>query len=57
MPEFAQASGGTQDYVGDLRNDSVLISINGALTPRAENPVAQPIYEKLARHKLGPRKE
>jgi hypothetical protein len=57
MPDFAQASGGTQDYVGDPRNDSVLISVNGALTPRAEKPVAQPIYERLARHKLGPRKE
>ena len=30
----AQDSGGTQDYVGDSRNDDVLISVNGVLTPR-----------------------
>ena len=29
-----QPSGGTQEYVGDPRNDTVLISVNGALTPR-----------------------
>jgi branched-chain amino acid aminotransferase len=40
MPDLAQASGGTQDYVGDRRNDFVLISINGALTPRAEAKVS-----------------
>src|SRR5271166_6655796 len=40
MPDFAQVSGGTQDYVGDPRNDSVLISVNGALTPRAEAKVS-----------------
>jgi branched-chain amino acid aminotransferase len=40
MPDFAQVSGGTQDYVGDPRNDSVLISVNGALMPRAEAKVS-----------------
>ena len=40
MPDLAQASGGTQDYVGDPRNDFVLISVNGALTPRAEAKVS-----------------
>jgi branched-chain amino acid aminotransferase len=40
MADFAQASGGTQDYVGDPRNDSVLISVNGELTPRAEAKVS-----------------
>jgi branched-chain amino acid aminotransferase len=40
MPDLAQASGGTQDHVGDPRNDFVLISINGALTPRAEAKVS-----------------
>ncbi len=29
-----QTSGGTQDYIGDPRNDSVLVSVNGALVPR-----------------------
>ncbi len=40
MPDRAQSSAGTQDYVGDLRNDSVLISVNGTLTPRAEAKVS-----------------
>ncbi len=40
MPEFAQVSGGTQDYVGDPRNESVLVSVNGVLTPRAEAKVS-----------------
>ena len=31
---------GTQDYVGDERNDNVLISVNGVLTPRAEAKVS-----------------
>ena len=31
---------GTQDYVGDPRNDSVLISINGALVPRDEAKIS-----------------
>ena len=33
-------SAGSQDYVGDPRNDTVLISVNGALTPRAEAKVS-----------------
>lgn len=40
MPDLAQASGGTQDYVGNPRNDFVLVSVNGALTPRAEAKVS-----------------
>src|SRR5271165_2595665 len=40
MPDREQASTGTQDYVGDPRNDSVLISVNGTLTPRAEAKVS-----------------
>ncbi len=40
MPDREQASTGTQDYVGDPRNDSVLISVNGMLTPRAEAKVS-----------------
>src|SRR5258708_28648423 len=35
-----QESGGTQDYVGDARNDSVLISVDGVLTPREEAKVS-----------------
>ena len=31
---------GTQDYVGDPRNDEVLISVNGELTPRDEAKVS-----------------
>jgi branched-chain amino acid aminotransferase len=40
MQDGEQESGGTQDYVGDLRNDSVLISLDGALTPRDEARVS-----------------
>ena len=40
MPDPTQLSAGTQDYVGDPRNDSVLISVNGALTPRDEAKVS-----------------
>jgi branched-chain amino acid aminotransferase len=40
MPDRARLSAGTQDYIGDLRNDSVLISINGTLTPREEAKVS-----------------
>jgi len=31
---------GSQDYLGDPRNDAVLISVNGVLTPRAEAKVS-----------------
>ena len=34
------ASGGTQDYVGDPRNDSILISVDGTLVPRDEAKVS-----------------
>ena len=34
------ASGGTQDYIGDPRNDSILISIDGILVPRDEAKVS-----------------
>ncbi|HKN27763.1 MAG TPA: aminotransferase class IV [Roseiarcus sp.] len=40
MPDRTPLSAGTQDYLGDPRNDSVLISVNGALTPRAEAKVS-----------------
>jgi branched-chain amino acid aminotransferase len=40
MPEHAPLSAGTQDYVGDPRNESVLISVNGALVPRAAATVS-----------------
>ncbi len=40
MPQDAPASAGTQDYLGDPRNDSVLISVNGALAQRAEAKVS-----------------
>ena len=33
-------TGGTQDYVGDPRNDQVLISVNGALVPRDDAKVS-----------------
>ena len=33
-------SAGSQDYVGDPRNDTVLISVNGVLTPRPEAKVS-----------------
>ena len=31
---------GTQDYVGDPRNEAVLVSVNGALVPRAQASVS-----------------
>ena len=40
MPDQPQSSAGTQDYVGDPRNDTVLISVNGALAPRGEAKVS-----------------
>ncbi|MGD0641560.1 MAG: aminotransferase class IV [Roseiarcus sp.] len=40
MPDNSPPSAGSQDYVGDPRNDSVLISVNGVLTPRAEAKVS-----------------
>ncbi|MGA2044888.1 MAG: aminotransferase class IV [Roseiarcus sp.] len=40
MQDGQQESGGTQDYVGDDRNDAVLISVDGALTPRDEAKVS-----------------
>ena len=33
-------SGGTQDYVGDPRNDTILISVDGVLTPREDAKVS-----------------
>ena len=40
MSRSPSVSTGTQDTLGDPRNDSVLISVNGALTPRAEAKVS-----------------
>ena len=40
MPDHAEGSVGAQDYVGDPRNNSVLVSINGALTRRQEAKVS-----------------
>ena len=40
MPEHAPLSARTQDYVGDPRNDTVLISVNGTLVPRAAATVS-----------------
>src|SRR5579871_5963076 len=40
MPDQPQAAAGTQDYVGDPRNDSVLISVNGELAPRDQAKVS-----------------
>src|SRR5271157_4326746 len=40
MPDRTQPSAGAQDYVGDPRNESVLISVNGELTPRADAKVS-----------------
>jgi len=40
MPDHAPFPAGTQDFVGDPRNDSVLISVNGALVPRPEAKVS-----------------
>jgi len=36
----ASPSAGSQDYVGDPRNDDVLISVNGVLSPRPEAKVS-----------------
>src|ERR1700691_846185 len=36
----AEESRGSQDYVGDVRNDAVLISVDGVLTPREEAKVS-----------------
>ena len=40
MPDNSPPSAGSQDYVGDPRNETVLISVNGALTPRAEAKIS-----------------
>ncbi len=40
MPDRMLPSAGTQGYVDDPRNDSVLISVNGTLTPREEAKVS-----------------
>jgi branched-chain amino acid aminotransferase len=40
MPDRTRPSAGTQDYLDDPRNDSILISVNGALTPRDEAKVS-----------------
>lgn len=40
MPEHSPPSAGTQDTIGDPRNDTVLISVNGALSHRAEAKVS-----------------
>jgi len=40
MEEQEESIGGSQDYVGDPRNDSVLISVDGVLTPRDEAKVS-----------------
>ncbi len=40
MLETLQASAGSQDYLGDPRNNSVLVSVNGVLTRRAQAMVS-----------------
>ncbi|HZZ61482.1 MAG TPA: aminotransferase class IV [Roseiarcus sp.] len=40
MPDRTLLSAGTQDFVDDPRNDAVLISVNGTLTPRGEAKVS-----------------
>jgi branched-chain amino acid aminotransferase len=40
MQATQSALAGSQDYVGDPRNDNVLISVNGVLTKRAEAKVS-----------------
>jgi branched-chain amino acid aminotransferase len=40
MPDNSPPSAGSQDYVGDPRNETVLVSVNGVLTPRAEAKVS-----------------
>ena len=39
-PMTSLSSAGSQDYVGDPRNDDVFISVNGELTPRADAKVS-----------------
>ena len=40
MPETLAPSAGSQDYVDDPRNETVLVSVNGVLTPRADAKVS-----------------
>ena len=40
MQDVQQASAGSQDYIGDPRNESVLISVNGVLTPREDAKIS-----------------
>ncbi len=40
MPDPNRLSAGTQDYEGDARNNFVLISVNGNLTPREDAKVS-----------------
>jgi branched-chain amino acid aminotransferase len=40
MQDEGESIGGAQDYVGDPRNDSVLVSVDGVLTPREEAKVS-----------------
>ena len=40
MQGESESSAGSQDYVGDPRNDDVLISVDGVLTPREEAKVS-----------------
>ena len=40
MPDRKSLSAGTQDYDGDPRNNSVLISVNGTLAPREDAKVS-----------------
>ncbi len=40
MPDAPPPSAGSQDYVGDVRNDNVLISVNGELVRRPDAKVS-----------------
>lgn len=40
MQEQGESIGGSQDYLGDPRNESVLISVDGVLTPRDDAKVS-----------------
>jgi branched-chain amino acid aminotransferase len=40
MQDEGEAIGGSQDYVGDPRNDNVRISVDGVLTPRDQAKVS-----------------
>ena len=40
MHADGERGGGSQDYVGDPRNDAVLVSVDGTLTPRDEAKVS-----------------